>query len=110
MSCEEEDELAPAERKTFAETTLSVFAANANHALETGMLIERTNHYLTRVPIRVDEQGWLALHDAYDELFERVYAIQEESAERLGGQTEESGIPAISFQAFFEMPTEDRRR
>jgi DNA-binding Lrp family transcriptional regulator len=104
MTSEEEEELGPAERRTFAETTLSLFAANASHALEAGTLTERTDHYLTRVPIRVDEEGWLALHEAYDELFERVYAIQEESAGRLCRETEEAGISAISFQAFFEMP------
>lgn len=104
LSSDEEAELDTAERKVFAETTLSLFAANASHALETGTLTERTNHYLTRAPIRVDEQGWRDLHDAYDELFERVYAIQEESADRLSDRSDDPGIPAISFQAFFEMP------
>lgn len=107
LSAEEETELDSAERKTFAETILSLFAANANHALETGTLFERTNHYLTRVPIRVDEQGWLDMHDAFDELFERVYGIREESAGRL--KPDEPGIPTVCFQAFFEMPPEGRK-
>jgi hypothetical protein len=104
VSNEEEGEMAPAERNTFAETTLSLFAANASHALDIGTLTMRTDHHLTRVPIRVDEEGWKDLGEAHAELFERVYAIQEESAERLGGQTEDPGISAISFLAFFEMP------
>ena len=110
LSSDEEAELDAAERKIFAETTLSLFAANANHALESGTLTARTNHYLTRAPVRVDERGWADLHDAYDDLFERVYAIQEESAERLGDRPDDPGIPTISFQAFFEMPTEPRAK
>jgi DNA-binding transcriptional ArsR family regulator len=104
ISNDEEEELSPAERNVFAETTLSVFAANANHSLRVGTLTERSDHHLTRVPIRVDEQGWTDLGTAYGELFERVFAIQEESAGRLGDQPEETGIPTISFLAFFEMP------
>jgi DNA-binding transcriptional ArsR family regulator len=103
ISDEEEAALTPAERRVFAETSLSIFAANASHALDSGTLTMRTDHHLTRVPLRVDEQGWLDLGDAYDELFERVYAIQEESAERLGEETDDEGISAISFLAFFEM-------
>jgi DNA-binding transcriptional ArsR family regulator len=103
ISEEDEAEMSPAERDVFAETTLSLFAANASLALDVGTLTRRTEHYLTRMPLRVDEQGWLALEKLYDEMFERVYAIQDESARRLGGG-EDPGIPTISFLAFFEMP------
>lgn len=103
IDAEEEAELTPADRDTFAETALSIFAANASHALAAGTLTRRPDHWLTRVPIRVDEQGWRDLSEAYDEMFERVYTIQEESAERLGS-TDEPGISAISFLTFFEMP------
>lgn len=106
ISAEEEAELPPGERNVFAETTLSVFAANASHSLNAGTLTARTEHFLTRVPIRVDEQGWQDLHDAYTEMFERVYAIQEDSADRLGEKSDDRGIPTISFLAFFEMPSE----
>ena len=104
ISNDEEGDLSPAERNVFAETTLSVFAANADHSLRVGTLTDRTDHHLTRAPIRVDEQGWSDLGTAYGELFERVFAIQEESAARLGGKSEDPGIPVISFLAFFEMP------
>lgn len=73
-------------------------------ALEAGTLVERTNHYATRVPLRVDERGWSELHDAYGERFERVYEIQAESEERLGVVPDDPGIPTISFLSFFEMP------
>jgi DNA-binding transcriptional ArsR family regulator len=104
ISDEEEAELTPGERRVFAETALSIFAANASLALDSGTLTKRPDHYVTRSPIRVDEQGWNDLNEAYAEMFERVYAIQEESTERLGDQSEEPGISTISFLAFFEMP------
>ena len=81
-----------------------LFAANASHALDIGTLTMRTDHHLTRVPLHVGEEGWKDLGEAYGELLERVFVIQEESAERLGEQTEDPGISTISFQAFFEMP------
>jgi DNA-binding transcriptional ArsR family regulator len=103
ISTEEEAELTPAERDVFAETALSIFAANASDALAAGSLTDRPDHYLTRVPMRVDEQGWRDLGEAYAEMFERVYEIQGESAVRLG-RGDDPGIPTISFLSFFEMP------
>jgi hypothetical protein len=52
----------------------------------------------------VDEQGWTELADAYMELYERVYEIQVDSAERLGEDPEDPGISVLSVLAFFETP------
>jgi DNA-binding transcriptional ArsR family regulator len=104
VSPEEEGEMTLEERIVFAKVIFSVFGANAATALAAGTLVERTDHFATRVPLRVDEQGWSDLHDAYSELFERVYEIQAESAERLGKTPDDAGIPAVSFLSFFEMP------
>ncbi len=59
-------------------------------------------HHLTRVPLRVDEQGWSEIADAYMELYERVYEIQADAAGRLGKTPEEPGISVLSVLAFFE--------
>ncbi|MBS1679432.1 MAG: winged helix-turn-helix transcriptional regulator [Actinobacteria bacterium] len=104
ISPEEEAGMTHDERVVFAKVIFSVFGANAATSLAAGTLVERTDHYATRVPLRVDEQGWSDLHEAYGELFERVYEIQAESAERLGKTPGEPGIPTISFLSFFEMP------
>jgi DNA-binding transcriptional ArsR family regulator len=101
---EEEAELPLAERKSFARTTWSLIAANATTALEADTLVERSDHHLTRVPLRVDERGWSEMAEAYMELYERVYEIQADSAERLGKNPDDPGISVLSVQAFFETP------
>ncbi|MFT3865354.1 MAG: winged helix-turn-helix domain-containing protein [Solirubrobacterales bacterium] len=101
---EEEAEFSLAERKSFARTTWSLIAANATTALEAGTLVERHDHHLTRVPLKVDEQGWTEMADAYMELYERVYEIQAASAERLGTDQDDPGISTLSVLAFFETP------
>jgi len=103
---EEETEMSPEKRLSFARTIWSLITANATMAVEAGTLVKRPDHHLTRVPVRVDEQGWGELADAYMELYERVYEIQAGSAERLGEDPEDPGIPALSVLAFFETPEE----
>jgi DNA-binding transcriptional ArsR family regulator len=99
---EEEAEFSLAERKSFARTTWSLIAANVTTALEAGTLVERADHHLTRVPLRVDDQGWSEVAEAYMELYERVYEIQAGSAERLGKSPDDAGISMLSVLAFFE--------
>lgn len=108
ISPEEEAVMTLEERTVFANVTFSLFGADTTTALEAGTLVERTDHFATRVPLRVDEKGWSDLHEAYSELFERVYEIQEESTERLGKEPDDAGIPTISFLSFFEMPEGQR--
>ena len=101
---EEEADLSIDKRLSFARTIWSLIAANATLAIEAGTLVERPEHHLTRVPLRVDEEGWLELADAYMELYERVYKIHEKSVGRLGGNAEDPGISVLSILAFFETP------
>ena len=89
---------------SFARTTWSLITANATTALAAGTAVERPEHHLTRVPLRVDEQGWSELAEAYMELYERVYEIQTASAERLGQDPEDHGISVLSVLACFETP------
>ena len=101
---EEEKRLTVSERTSFARTIWSLITANATNALQSGSLVQRPDHHLTRVPLRVDEQGWSELADSYMELYERVYAIQTASAERLGERPDDPGISTLSVLAFFETP------
>jgi DNA-binding transcriptional ArsR family regulator len=103
-SYEEEAALTTDERMSFARTIWSLITANATTALEAGTLVERPDHHLTRVPLRVDEEGWSEMTDAYMELYERVYEIQAGSAKRLGEAPADPGISVLSVLAFFETP------
>ncbi|HKZ15298.1 MAG TPA: winged helix-turn-helix domain-containing protein [Solirubrobacterales bacterium] len=91
-------------RLSFARTTWSLITANATTALAAGTAVERPEHHLTRVPLRVDEQGWSELADAYMELYERVYEIQADCAERLGKEPDDPGTSVLSVLACFETP------
>lgn len=101
-STEDEMELSMEQRASFARTVWSLITANATTALEAGTLVERADHHLTRVPLRVDEEGWAQMADAYMELYERVYEIQTDAAERLGQDPDDAGISVLSVLAFFE--------
>jgi DNA-binding transcriptional ArsR family regulator len=91
-------------RMSFARTTWSLITANATTALAAGTAVDRPEHHLTRVPLRVDDQGWVEMSDAYMELYERVYEIQADAAKRLGETPEDPGISVLSVLAFFETP------
>jgi DNA-binding transcriptional ArsR family regulator len=106
IDSEEEEQLSIEERKSFARTIWSMVTANASTALESGSMVERPEHHLTRVPVRLDEQGWADLAEAYQGLLDRIFEIHAESAERLGPQHDDPGIPVVAFQALFEMPPE----
>jgi DNA-binding transcriptional ArsR family regulator len=99
---DDEAELSMEERTSFARTIWSLITANATNALEAGTLVDRADHHLTRVPLRVDEQGWDEMCTAYMELYERVYEIQADAAARLGGDLDDPGISVLSVLAFFE--------
>src|ERR1700754_88238 len=99
-SAEDEKELSLDKRLSFARTIWSLIAANATTAIQSGVLVERPEHHLTRVPLRVDDEGWSELSEAYMELYERVYEIQAEAAARLGKTPEDPGISVLSVQAF----------
>ena len=99
---EEEAETELDQRLSFARTTWSLITANATTAIQSGVLVERPEHHLTRVPLRVDDEGWAEIADAYMELYERVYKIQTASAERLGERPDDPGISVLSVLAFFE--------
>jgi DNA-binding transcriptional ArsR family regulator len=103
-TAEEEAALSIEKRLSFARTIWSLITANATTAIEAGTLVERPEHHLSRVPLRVDEQGWLELEKAYMEIYERVYEIQADSARRLGEDPDDPGISALSVLAFFETP------
>src|ERR1700753_3059649 len=58
VSNEQEAELSPADQRVYAESVLSIFAANAAHSLDVGKFLDRTDHHLTRLAFNIDEEGW----------------------------------------------------
>jgi DNA-binding transcriptional ArsR family regulator len=99
---QETAELTHAERTSFARTIWSLITANATTAITAGTMADRTDMHLTRVPLRVDEQGWSEITEAYMALYERVYDIQADAARRLGETPDDPGMSILSVLACFE--------
>jgi DNA-binding transcriptional ArsR family regulator len=105
LTDEQEAELGAHERRTFAESIVSLFAGNTIHALDVGTLIARTDHHLTRVAFNVDQEGWNEMTAAHMELYKRVEEIRATAATRMGSaEDDDERIPILSFQAMFELP------
>ena len=103
LSDDQEAQLSAADKRTFAETVLSLYVGNAASALDAGTLVARRDHHLTRLAADLDEQGWADAAAAYWTLYERIDEITKESAERLGASGEEP-IRTISYLSLFESP------
>jgi DNA-binding transcriptional ArsR family regulator len=103
LSDEQETHLSDADKRTFAETVLSLYVGNAASAIDAGTLIARSEHHLTRLAADMDETGWADASAAYWQLFERIDEITKESAERLG-ESGEDPIRTVSYLSLFEAP------
>jgi DNA-binding transcriptional ArsR family regulator len=103
VSNEQEAEISPADQRVYAESVLSIFAANAAHSLDVGTFIGRTDHHLTRLAFNTDEEGWGEATAAYMELYERIFEIQESAAARMT-DGDEKPFRVVSFQSLFEIP------
>lgn len=103
FSDEEIAEATVEEREVISRQVFSLMTANATTAVEAGTFVKRPDYHISRVPLRVDEDGWNEMRDLFEKTLEGVFEIQEKSAKRLG-DTQDSGIPIIAFNTFFEMP------
>jgi DNA-binding transcriptional ArsR family regulator len=95
---EEIGEASLEDRETISRQVFSLAAANAQSAV-----VKRSDYHISRVPTRVDEEGWGEMRDLFEETLERIFEIQSKAADRLG-ESEDAGIPVIAFNTFFEMP------
>jgi DNA-binding transcriptional ArsR family regulator len=109
FSDQEVSEASLEDRAVFASQALSLLAANATTSLESKAFVERPDFHVARVPTRVDETGWKEMRDVFEETLERVFEIQAKSAERMGG-TDDTGIPVVAFNTFFEMPERSKAK
>lgn len=63
----------------------------------------RSERFLTRTPMKLDEQGWLELAGLHSEILSAGFEISARSAARLA-ETGERAIEVRSVQMLFEMP------
>ena len=90
------------DREVISRQVFSLMTANATTAVEAGTFVKRPDYHITRVPMRVDEDGWAEMRDLFEQTLEQIFTIQSKSADRMGEK--EAGIPIVAFNTFFEMP------
>ncbi len=104
VSDEEYANLTVEDRVRFARLILQFSVADAATAIETTTFAQRPDHHVTRLPVRVDEEGWKELGEIYREAFQRTIEVEAASAERMAGDPDATSIPARVVTMFFEMP------
>lgn len=74
-------------------------------SLDSGTLAERTDHWILRFPMVVDEEGWKKMAGIYKELYDDLLQVQAESAERMVASPGHESINVTALGCLFEKPT-----
>ena len=96
------------QREAFTRYLLQLHVADVSRAMDQHTIDVRTNRWIMRLPMVVDEEGFEELSALHAELYERTLDIQARSDERRVG-TDDDGIPTMSTNMFFEMPPRKKR-
>ena len=89
-------------RQAMSDVALQMIWEDVSTAIESDTFERRSDRYLTRSPLRLDEQGWKELNAALGEMLERAEDIGARSAKRIAKSDEESGIPTRLVLMHFE--------
>lgn len=90
-------------REIFTRHILQLHVTDIARAMDEHILDERSNRWLVRTPMVVDEEGFDELAALHAEIYEKTLDIQARSDERRTG-TDDEGIQTMSTNMFFEMP------
>lgn len=106
---EDLDAMSPEHREALTRYILQLHFADAARAMDAGTFDARSNRYLIRVPLQIDEKGFAELGEAHARLYEEVLEVQAKSAARISGDPDTEAIPTVSTAMFFETPVRDRK-
>lgn len=95
------------EREVFTRNILQRHVTDVARAMDEHTFDARSNRWILRVPMVVDEEGFEELAALHADIYEKTLDIQARSDERRTG-TDDQGISTMSTTMFFEMP--GRRR
>lgn len=77
--------------------------ADATASLESGKLVERSEHYVFRLPATVDEEGWQEFHSILAEAADRLYAAEARCVDRRRERGEGSeSVSVVAHLNLFE--------
>jgi len=78
--------------------------ADAAASLDSGKMVERTDHTAWRQPLVLDEKGWKVIASLVQEMADRIVELQEESVERTKDDPDARSVQAVAHLNFFEVP------
>jgi DNA-binding transcriptional ArsR family regulator len=95
------------DREAMTRYLLQLHVTDISRAMDQHTMDVRTNRWVLRLPMVVDEEGFDELAALHAEIYERTLDIEARSNERRAG-TDDQGIQTMSTNMFFEMP--DRQK
>ncbi|MBS1882538.1 MAG: helix-turn-helix transcriptional regulator [Actinobacteria bacterium] len=90
-------------RKGIDGVVLEAIGQDAAAAMTAGTIDSRTDTHISRTPLVLDDEGWVALSKLLSEALDGAMKIGEEAANRLAEEKAE-GIPASLSILHFEVP------
>ncbi len=108
VSAEEFDSQSVEEREVFTRHILQLHITDVARAMDEHTFDSRSNRYIVRIPMVLDEEGFEELAELHAEMYERTMDIEARSNGRRSG-TEDEGIPTMSTSMFFETPERQRK-
>jgi DNA-binding transcriptional ArsR family regulator len=97
------EKMTPEDKVADATNILQLEFAEAATSLEAGKLVERPEHYLFRMPVTLDEEGWQEFHTIFAEAAERLYAAEARCVDRRREKGEEGeSVSVVAHLNLFE--------
>jgi DNA-binding transcriptional ArsR family regulator len=103
FSNEEVEALSPEQSAENAAHVLQLEFADCAAALETGVLTARPEHYVYRLPVTLDEQGWQDFHTVIAEAAERLVGAETRCVDRRrSGEEGDDSVSIVVHLNLFE--------
>jgi DNA-binding transcriptional ArsR family regulator len=103
LSNEEVEEMTPEQASADATHIFQREFADATASLEAGKLVERPEHYVFRMPVNLDEEGWQEFHSIFAEAADRLFEAEARCVARRGEKGEESeSVSVVAHLNLFE--------
>lgn len=110
LSAEQWELLSIEERERFSLWVIQLIMADATRAFDAHTFDARTERHLSRIPLYLDEEGWIAVAKIQNEAVDAIYDIQAESAGRMAETDEAEGIHASTAMYCIQMPVPKQKR
>jgi DNA-binding transcriptional ArsR family regulator len=93
-------------RQAISDVALQLIWGDISGAVEADTFERRSDRYLTRTPLVLDERGWGELNEVLGGVLAQAERIGEQSEKRLA-RNDETGIPTRMVLMHFEAPDEE---